>query len=112
VQARLFYQRNNKPLAITDLIVEETHKWLTHHAFPKEKAIEILKQFVDQKFATILPIESQDRLNACPWCKKYLDQGISYADAVSIAMMKRMKIQEVFSFDAHFDLIPGIIRVF
>ena len=33
-----FYQHNKEPLVVTDLIIEETHKWLTHHAFPKEKA--------------------------------------------------------------------------
>lgn len=111
VQARHFYQRNKEPLVVTDLIVEETHKWLIHHAFPKESAIEILKKFVDQEFAKILPIESIDRTTACLFSRKYLDQGISYTDALTVAMMKRIKVKEIFSFDAHFDLFPGISRV-
>lgn len=111
MQARYFYQLNKEPLAVTDLIVEETHKWLIHHAFPKERAIEILKKFVDQDFAEILPIESIDRSTACLLSRKYMDQNISYTDALTVAMMKRMKLKEVFSFDAHFDLFPGITRV-
>jgi predicted nucleic acid-binding protein len=111
IQARQFYQRNKEPLAVTDLIVEETHKWLIHHAFPKEKAMEILKKFVDQEFAEILSIESIDRATACHLSKKYLDQNISYTDSLTAAMMKRMKLKEVFSFDSHFDLFPGITRV-
>ena len=110
IQARNFYQQNKEPLVVTDLIVEETHKWLTHHAFPREKALEILKKFVDQDFAEILPIESMDRTTACLLSKKYLDQNISYTDTLTVAMMKRMRVTEIFSFDAHFDLFPGITR--
>lgn len=106
-----FYQRNKKPLAVTDLIIEETHKWLSHHGFPNEKALRILEEFVDQNFAKIISIEDLDRTNACILCKKFLDQGLSYTDAITISIIKRLKLKEVFSFDCHFDLIPTISRV-
>jgi len=34
--------------------------------------------------------------------KKYQDQGFSYTDAVSFAVMKQYDTQEAFSFDVHF----------
>lgn len=111
LQAREFFQSNKKPLAVTDLIIEETHKWLVHHAFPREKALEILKKFVDQDFAEIVPIEAIDRTAAYFLSKKFMDQNLSYTDAITVSIMKRMKLKEVFSFDAHFDLFPGIKRV-
>ena len=111
VQAQEFYQRIKDPLVVTDLIIEETHKWLTHHAFSNQKALKILEGFVDQNFAKIIAIENIDRTLAYLSTKKYLDQGLSYTDAVTVAVMKRLKIRDVFSFDAHFDLFPGIARV-
>ncbi len=111
IQASHFYRQNKEPLAVTDLIVEETHKWLVHHGFPKERGLEILKGFVDRDFAEILPIEDTDRTTAYLLSKKYQDQNISYTDALSVAIMKRVKLKEIFSFDAHFDLFPGISRV-
>ncbi len=97
-----FFQRNTEPLAVTDLTIEETHKWLTHHGFPREKALKILGDFVEHTLAKIITILIS---------KKYLDQGLSYTDAITVAVMKRMKVREIFSFDAHFDLFPGIKRV-
>src|SRR5437870_2606498 len=73
-----FYHSNGKSLAITDLIIEETHKWLIHHAFPKEKALQILKEFINENFAEIITIENIDRIHALQFIQKYLDQGLSY----------------------------------
>jgi hypothetical protein len=110
-EAALYFQKNTRPLAVTDLIIEETHKWLVHHAFPREKAMIILKKFIDQHFAEIIPIENIDRTTACFLCKKFIDQNVSYTDALSVAVMKRLQLKEVFSFDHHFNLFPGICRV-
>lgn len=109
--AHHFYLHNKELLVITDLIVEETHKWLTHHAFPRNKAQRILEELIDQNFTKIIPVEDVDRMNAAIFCKKYLDHGLSYTDAITVAIMKRLKVKEVFSFDTDFDLFPGIIRV-
>ena len=109
--AREFYKRNNQPFAVHDLIIEETHKWLMHHAFPKEKALQILMGFIDQNFAEIIPIENIDRMTAGHLSKKYLDQNLSYTDAMTVAIMKRLKMTEIFSFDSHFDLFPAVTRV-
>jgi predicted nucleic acid-binding protein len=96
---------------MTDLVLEETHKWLVHHAFPRDKAFKILEGFINESFAKILPIEDIDRATASLFLQKYLDQGLSYTDAITVSIMKKMKIKEVFAFDAHFDLFRGIQRV-
>ena len=41
---------------------------------------------------------------------KYSDQDFSYADAVSFALMKRLKIKNAFSFDKHF-VIAGFVNL-
>ncbi len=98
-------------MAVTDLIIEETHKWLVHHQFHPKTASQILSGFVNQKFAQIIPIEDTDRLEASKLVDKYLDQQLSYTDAITIATMKRVRIKKVFSFDSDFDLFRGIERV-
>ena len=40
---------------------------------------------------------------------KYANQGLSFTDATSIALMKRYRIEYIMSFDSHFDgLVPRI----
>ena len=110
-EAKHFYASNKEPLAITDLIIEETHKWLVHHQFPPKNALSILSGFVSQEFAQIIPIDEKDRVEASKLVEKFLDQQLSYTDAVTVAVMKRVHIKKIFSFDRDFDLIRGIERV-
>ena len=47
----------------------------------------------------------EDEIEALEYFKKFSDQGISFTDATSFAIMKRFNIKTVFSFDVHFDRI-------
>lgn len=111
IEAKEFYAANKEPLAITDLIIEETHKWLVHHHFPPKNAHKILQSFVFQEFAEIIPFDEKDRFEASKLVEKYLDQQLSYTDAMTFVMMKRLHIKKIFSFDGDFDLFSGIERV-
>ena len=111
VKAKNFYAAIREPLAVTDLIIEETHKWLIHHGFPEKTAAQVLNKFVHQELAKILEIESRDRVEAAKFIEKYHDQSLSYTDALSVVVMKRNRIKTIFSFDSDFDLFHGIQRV-
>lgn len=39
------------------------------------------------------------------------DETLSFADSVSIEIMRDLKIDEIVSFDSDFDRVDGIIRV-
>lgn len=41
----------------------------------------------------------------------YVDRNISFADAYSVALMERLNIDQVVSYDTHFDRIEGIRRI-
>ncbi len=43
--------------------------------------------------------------------QKYDDKSWSYTDCAVFALARRLKVDEVFAFDSHFDQMPGIIRV-
>lgn len=111
IKAKKFYDTICEPLVVTDLIIEETHKWLIHHGFPRKKASAILDKFVHQEIAKILSIDFQDRIEAAKLVKKFQDQALSYTDALSVVIMKKNRIKKIFSFDTDFDLFPGIERL-
>lgn len=111
LKAKQLYERNTEPLVVTDLIIEETHKWLVHHGTNEKIALKILDGFVHEKLAKILPIHPQDRIDATKLVEKYLDQTLSYTDAITVMTMKRYNLKKIFSFDSHFDLFRGIERI-
>jgi predicted nucleic acid-binding protein len=41
----------------------------------------------------------------------YIDLNMSFPDAYHVALMKRLRLTEIVSFDHDFDRIPGITRV-
>ena len=45
----------------------------------------------------------KDELKALAFFKKYADQKISFTDCISFAVMERLKLKQVFSFDKHFE---------
>ncbi len=46
-----------------------------------------------------------DEVKALDYFKKYADQKISFTDCISFAIMERLKIKKVFSFDWHFQYL-------
>lgn len=41
----------------------------------------------------------------------YVDRNLSFADAYHVVLMERLKIEEVVSFDSHFDRIKSLRRI-
>lgn len=50
----------------------------------------------------VLPSTRDDEIEAIRWMRKYADKEISFTDCVSFALMRRLRIRTVFSFDRHF----------
>jgi predicted nucleic acid-binding protein len=44
-----------------------------------------------------------DEIAAVPWFERLGDQRVSFTDAVSFAVMKRLAIRRAFTFDRHFE---------
>jgi predicted nucleic acid-binding protein len=51
-----------------------------------------------------LQTASTDLDSAIEWLEKYSDQRLSFTDAVSITLMRRERIDDVFTFDRHFTI--------
>jgi hypothetical protein len=53
----------------------------------------------------LIPVGPDDRLAAWEIFKKYADQDFSFTDCTSFALMRKLCLKTVFSFDGHFSLI-------
>jgi predicted nucleic acid-binding protein len=68
----------------------------------KEKAIEELDNILNSKLLVVEPVTERDWDKAIVFFKKYNDQQIDITDCLSFAIMERMEIKGVLTFDHHF----------
>jgi predicted nucleic acid-binding protein len=98
----LMYQRNI-PLYITQLTIAETHRRILY-----DLGYKLAYKFVDSVTdgtVNILVASSEDITKAIEIITRYTDQTITLTDAVSMALMLRLGIKDVLSFDWHFSLL-------
>jgi predicted nucleic acid-binding protein len=100
--ARRFYveQAGRVPLVTTDLVVAETWALLNAH----------LGRFAAMTFwgtlrdtaTPVLTVEAADLEAAWRIAQAFADQGFSFVDCTTFAVMERTGIAEAFAFDAYF----------
>ena len=56
----------------------------------------------DQQVSTLLRVTEEDEERAWGVFRQYADKGFSFTDCTSFALMERLDINTVFSFDDHF----------
>jgi uncharacterized protein len=100
---------NYKKLTTSNMVVAETYVVLL-----KELGHDIAIEFLERIKASprIMKIWSNEiiEMEAEQILSRYCDQDFSYTDAVSFAVMHRLKIKKAFSFDRHF-LITGFTNL-
>lgn len=85
----------------SNFVLDETFTLLGRRAgyqFAHERALNI---YASQSLS-IMRSDVDDELVALSYFKKYADQAISFTDCISFALMDRLKIKRVFTFDKHF----------
>jgi predicted nucleic acid-binding protein len=102
-----FYKSLTKratPLIASLPVISETYTWLRYHV-GCDVAIRFLGVIERSEKAgflkTILP-DDDLKGKAHAILKKYPDQDLSYADAMSFVILDDMSSNDVFSFDSHF----------
>ncbi len=84
-------------------VIDETITFLlrkTTPPFAMEKANILYKTDVYKILHTDIEIE----MSALRVLEKYKDQDLSFTDCMTIALMKKYKINKIFTFDKHFQL--------
>jgi uncharacterized protein len=84
-------------------VIDETATGLARLA-GYEFACACVSAIFDTPKIEIVYSTSEDEREGLQWMRKYADQSVSFTDCVSFAIMRRLRIRTVFTFDRHFRL--------
>ena len=87
----------------SNFVLDETFTLLGRRA-GYSFAVQRAKNIYASKAFTIYRPDRDDEIKALQFFSKYADQQVSFTDCISFVLMKRGKINRVFSFDRHFEL--------
>jgi len=96
-------RKENCSIILTNFIVAETHV-LVLSRLGIEAGIEWLEKLPEN----VERVKQEDELKAKKIILGYRDKAFSYCDAISFAVIRRLNIEKVFSFDKHFRQYPGL----
>ncbi len=109
------YQYHKKSLLLWDKIIGKSNLYTSNHVI--DEVITFLMRNTIPSFAVekanllyqtdvykILHSEIEDELHALRILDKYKDQELSFTDCLTVSLMKRHNIKEIFTFDKHFQL--------
>jgi hypothetical protein len=109
-KSRSFYKSLTKrtiPLITSLIVISETYTWLRYHvSFDSAvRFLGIIERSEKAGFLKIILPDDDMKGKTHAILKKYQDQDLSYADAMSFVILEDMSIDDVFSFDAHFYIV-------
>lgn len=111
-RARTVIEANRSyPFLSTDLVLSETVTMIRRELGP-DRAGAFGREFLEGKIASLIRPEPEDWQTGLALICKYTEQKLSLADAVSIAVIQRMRIERAAAFDKHFRIILTGCEVF
>lgn len=88
-------------LLTTSFIVAETHALLLNR-LNREAAIQFLKDTEEETHISVIWVTPADVEKAREIIYRYADKSFSLTDAISFAVMERLRIDQAFTFDHNF----------
>jgi predicted nucleic acid-binding protein len=95
----LWLVENRCSLIVTPFIFAESHAYFCR--IPEIREL-VIRDFWSNPLVTIEQPSFQDQTKAVEILRQYRDKAYSFADAISFVTMMRLGIQEVATFDRHF----------
>lgn len=95
-QQRIIYTTNHIVDELATLLARRTE-----YAFASRK----IGQIYGSESVIIERSDEADERSALTLFQKYADQKVSFTDCLSFAVMQRLQIKQVFTFDGHFLLL-------
>jgi predicted nucleic acid-binding protein len=86
----------------SNFVLDETFTWLARRS-SYEFAAERARNLLLSSFLTILRPLPEDELDALDLFEKLADQKVSCTDCISVALMRKKKIGNAFTFDSHYE---------
>ena len=107
----LFNELIEEDLVTSSDVVIETLNWLARKT-NKKIVIELGEVLFKEEIARIIQTEKNDKSFALEIIKKYSDHNLSFTDAISFVVIKKLKIKRVFSLDKDFNLLKGVENIY
>lgn len=93
------------PFYVTTLTIAETHRRLLYKPhLGILAALRFLESMYDGSSNIVRSLE-EDELQAMEYIKRFDDQTLTFTDTTNMAVMNRLGLRKVFSFDWHFTLL-------
>lgn len=96
-------------LVTTNLVVAEMQILLTRYRGADE-GLRFLDSFYRDTAHRVVFVDRDLERSATGWLRRFRDQRLSLADAVSFEVMRRESIGEALALDAHFELAGFAVR--
>jgi len=93
----------NPDLYTSNHVIDETITFLLRRTDP-DFAVEKAEILLSTDVIHTLRSDQEDEQEALEILKRYKDQKLSFTDCITSALMKRYKIDRIFTFDSHFRL--------
>lgn len=103
-KAKLYFSENRMSMITTNFVFDETIT-LIRKKLGWQTAYDFGEMLRSSERLKIIPVLIEDEQKAWSIFFKYRDQDFSYTDCSSFAVMLRLKIGSVFTFDHHFKVM-------
>lgn len=103
VKATEYFKLNELPLITTNFIFDEIVTLLMSRlgwSVTKNSG----QRLKDSTFVSLISAKNEDEGRGWEIFLKYKDKRFSYTDCTSFAVMERLRLNRVFSFDKHFNI--------
>lgn len=107
----LFKKFINAGLFTSYDVINETLNWFakkTNSSF----TLKIAKNLLGSEAIKIIEVTNEERFIALNFIEKFKEHQISFTNAVSFAIISKLKIQKVFTLDSDFKLLKNVENVF
>jgi len=101
-----FVEQGELTLIIDEIVVAET-VWVlqSFYGYPNHKIAQVVRELLSHD-----GLQADDKTGLLTALSFFADKNVDFADALVAVHMVQRSVQDIFSFDRHFDRLPGIIR--
>lgn len=108
-QARVLFDavdRGEITLVVEEIVVAET-VWVLHsfYGYGYHEIGRVMQQLLSHP-----GLETDDKAGLLTALHLFVEKNVDFTDALVAVHMERWGLQDIFSFDSHFDRLPGIVR--
>ena len=99
-------ERGELTLIVDEIVVAEV-VWVldSFYDYPSPQIGQVVGELLSHE-----GLEADDKPGLLAALSLFADKNVDFADALVAVHMDRAGVQEIFSFDRHFDRLPGVIR--